>query len=199
MRRILILVGAMLFLSISATAQGPAGVGAGTRSGSRSSSTYELSAWQLAIGYEYNRINLTGTPFSTHGLDTTITRYFGRWFGVDGQVGVGFLGNTGATTVPPNLGVHSIFVGGGPRIAYRGRGSFEPWLHCVVGLQDFRFTETAGVLGNNRAFGGAAGGGVDFLLGRHLALRVEADALESRFFSMNQRHFKAIAGFAFNF
>ena len=130
----------------------------------------------------------------------TATRYFGRWFGVDGQLGIGFHGNTGTSTAPANLGVNSLFAGGGPRLAYRNSSHIEPWVHLVVGLQHYRFTQTAsGVLGDNSALGGAAGGGVDFRLARHLAIRLEADVLGSRFFSTNQRHFQAVTGLVFNF
>ena len=198
MRQVLSLLGAILFLGASASAQGPAGVGSGSRSGSNSFSPSDFATWQISIGYQYNRINLIGTPFKTNGLSTTVTRYFGRWFGVEGQLGIGF-GDTGATTTPPNLEARSLFVGGGPRLAYRNRSRIEPWLHCVVGVEHFRFTQTVGVLGSNTALGGAAGGGVDFLMGPHMAFRVEADGMGSRFFSTNQRHFQAISGLVFNF
>ena len=202
MRKIHVLI-AILIFPLTAAAQGPAGAGAGSGpKASGSSGPFAdtgLSDWQLAVGYQYYRVNMTGTPFNTHGANMTLTRYFGRWFGVDGQLGIGFHGNTGSTTVPPNLGVHSLFAGGGPRLAYRGNGRVQPWVHLVVGLEDFRFTQTAGVLGSNQALAGAAGGGADFLLSRHFSVRVEADALGTRFFSMNQRHFQVVSGFVLNF
>ena len=199
MRKIHILLVAILIFPIMATAQGPAGSGADSRSRSTPFSGTVPAQWQLAVGYQYNRINLTGTPLNTHGVDTTITRYFGSWFGVDGQVGVGFLGNTGKTTVPPNLGFHTLFVGGGPRLAYRAHSRFQPWLHFVIGLEDFRFTQTAGIFGNNKSLAGAAGGGVDFPLTEHFSFRVEADEMETRLFSTYQRHFQVISGLVINF
>jgi hypothetical protein len=203
MRNIYLILAAVLVLPIVAAAQGPAGAGAGpsprSRSGTSAYSSSDFSQWQVAVGYQYNRINLLGSPFNTDGLNVTVTRFFGRWFGVDGQLGTGFFGNTGATSNPPNLGVNSLFVGGGPRLAYRSRSRIEPWIHVVVGLQDFRFTQTAGVLGSNHALGGVGGGGLDYALGPHLALRGEADVLETRFFSTYQRHFQAIGGFVLNF
>ena len=202
MRKTYVLI-AILIFPLVAAAQGPAGAGAGSRTVSIGSSSpfsdTGLSDWQLAVGYQYNRVNVTGTPFNTHGANMTLTRYFGRWFGVDTQVGIGFHGDTGSTTVPPNLGVHSLFLGGGPRLAYRSNARVQPWIHLVVGLQDFRFTQTAGVLGNNKALGGAAGGGADFLLSRHYSIRVEGDEVETRFFSMNQRHFLLVSGIVVNF
>lgn len=190
MRKIHILLAAMLIYPITAASQG---------AGPTSYPGAVPARWQLGIGYQYNRINLTGTPFNTQGENTTITQYFSRWFGVDGQVGIGFSGNTRATTVPPNLGVHSFFVGGGPRLAYRGPSRFQPWLHFVIGLQEFRFTQTAGVLGSNHGLGGAAGGGTDFTLTPHFSFRVEADALGTHLFSAYQRHFQIVSGLVFNF
>ena len=204
MRRIHILLVAMLILPAIAAAQGPAGAGSGSGSGSRSVSSpisgSDFTQWQIAIGYQYLRANLIGTPFNTDGLSTSVTRYFGRWFGVDGQMGAGFHGNTGTTTNPPNLGVHTLFVGGGPRVAYRGSSHIEPWIHVLFGLQDFRFTQTANnVLGNNKSPGGALGGGADFALVQHVAFRVEADEVETHLFSMYQRHFQVVSGLVFNF
>ncbi len=89
----------MLFFSASAGAQGPAGVGS-EHSGAPFSlcEQHEYDPWQFAVGYQYNRDNLLGSPFNTHGVNFSLARYFGRWFGVEAQAGVGFLGNTGQTT-----------------------------------------------------------------------------------------------------
>ncbi len=207
MRYICSFFAAFLLFAGLAMAQGPAGAGGGSspRSGSAprsrtsSLSPGDFSQWQIAVGYQYNRVNLLGSPFNTDGLNFTVTRFLNRWFGLDAQVGTGFLGNTGATSNPPNLGVHSLFVGGGPRVAFRGHSRFEPWVHAAVGLEDFRFTQTAGILGSNQGLGVTAGGGIDYLLTEHLALRGEGDVIETNFFSTYQRHFQAVGGFVLNF
>jgi hypothetical protein len=208
MRQFLILVGAMLFFSLSARAQGPAGAGTGggtgpsarsrTRSGPRPRNNYDLTPWQVAIGYQYNRINLLGTPFNTNGFNTSAVRFFRSWVGLEGQLGLGY-GNTGTTTAPPNLIAKSLFAGGGPRLAFRGRSRIEPWVHVVVGIEHYRFTQTAGLLGSNTALGGVGGGGIDFRLTPHTAFRVEGDWLATRFFSVNQRHFQIVSGLVLNF
>jgi len=203
MRRFLVLVGCLALLSISARAQGPAGVGAGgsqSRSTSRSGSEYagDLSQWQLSMGYQYNRINLTGNPFSTSGLNVSATRYFASWFGVEGQAGFGF-GNTGTTTNPSNLEVGSVFLGVGPRLALRSHSRIEPWIHAVAGMEHFRFNQTAGVLGGNTGFAGLGGGGIYVRLSSHTSFRVEGDVLESHFFSMYQRSFQAVSSVVLSF
>ena len=194
MRVGIFLLGIFLFFSTSAGAQAPAGAGAGLGRSSYS----EYAPWQIAIGYQYTRHNLFGTPFNTHGVYVSLVRYFGRWFGVEAQVGTGFLGRTGQGTNPPNLGAKSLLVGGGPRLAYRNHGRYEPWAHFVCCLEHFRFPQV-GMLGSNSALAGAAGGGLDVHLNPRVAFRFEADALGSRFFSTNQRSFQAIAGIAWSF
>jgi hypothetical protein len=197
MRTCIFLLGTFLLFSVSAVAQEPAGVGSSPHYSGASG--HNLDPWQLAVGYQYNRVNLIGTPFNTHGVNVTVTRYFGRWFGVEGQVGTGFFGTTGQTTTPPNLSAKSIFVGGGARLAYRNKSRYEPWIHAVVGIERFRFSQTAGVLGSNTALAGPAGGGVDVYISQHVAIRAEADAFGSRFFSMNQRSFQIVGGVVLGF
>jgi hypothetical protein len=197
MRAAISLLAVFLFFSISASAQGPAGAGSNSRYSSLGE--HQNDPWQIAVGYQYNRNNLLGSPFNTHGLNVSATRFFGRWFGVEAQMGTGFLGNTGQTSNPPNLDAKSIFIGGGPRLALRSGSRYEPWAHVVVGMEHYRFSQTAGVLGSNNALAGVAGGGLDVYLTPHWALRAEADAVGSRFFSTNQRSFQIVAGFVFSF
>jgi opacity protein-like surface antigen len=200
MRRIFPLVVLILIFSIGAAAQGQAGAGANGRSSPFPASAPSLDPpqWQLALGYQYNRINLTGSPFNTNGLNGSIARYFGNWFGLEAQVGTGF-GNTGSTTSPANLSVKSVFAGTGPRLAYRGHWRIEPWIHGTVGVEHLSFGQTVGLFGSNTAFAWTVGGGVDIPLSARTAFRGEADVLETRFFSVNQRNFQALAGLVVNF
>ncbi len=48
--------------------------------------------------------------------------------------------------------------------AYGNNSRIELSVQAVIGLQDFRFTQTAGLLETNRALDGAGGGGRDFLM-----------------------------------
>jgi hypothetical protein len=209
MRVAIFLLGIFLLFSASAEAQGPAGAGSGPGTGSgkssgprpKFSSEFEKAdePWQIAVGYQYNRDNLLGSPFNTHGVNFSITRYLKRWLGVEGQLGVGFLGKTGQTTTPPNLDVKSLYVGVGPRLVFRNRTRYEPWVHLTVGLDHYRFSQTAGLLGSNNALAGNAGGGVDIYFMPRVAFRIEAEAVGSRFFSTNQRSFQAVAGVVLGF
>src|ERR1035437_6546656 len=120
MQRAISLVGLILLVALSAGAQGPAGVGSTIpHDRPHTFSVPDLTNWQFSLGYQYNRINLIGSAFDTNGLNASVARFFGRWLGVERQLGIGF-GNTGSTTTPANLNAQSLFVGGGPRVAYRG-------------------------------------------------------------------------------
>jgi hypothetical protein len=188
-----VLAGLVLFCALGAAAQRPAGVG------SDQVPDYGLAPtkWQVAVGYQYNFIDLTGGTFSTNGMNTSVERYFGKWVGLEGQVGMGF-GNTGSTSAPGNLDAKSLFLGAGPRLAYRGHGRFEPWVHALVGMEKFRFTQTAGNLGNNTSVGGMVGGGVDMPVYPRTELRVGVDALGTAFFGTKQAHFQAVVALTFN-
>jgi len=201
MRVAIFLLGAFLLFAVSAKAQAPAGVGSENTSwfDYKGPAENEFDPWQLAIGYQYNRDNLTGAPFNTDGVNISFARYFRRWIGAEVQLGTGFLGNTGATTNPPSLSAKSLFVGVGPRFAYHNRSRYVPWAHVVVGLERYRFGQTAGVLGSNSGLAGPIGGGVDIYLKPHITFRGEADAMYSRFFSTNQRSFQAVSGLVFDF
>jgi hypothetical protein len=201
MRVGIFLLGILLLFSASAGAQGPTGTGVGTPAESRynSQNEREFYPWELAIGYQYNRANLLGSPFNTHGMNVDVARFFGRWFGLEAQVGTAFLGNTGQSSVPPNLAVKSFYVGGGPRLALRNHSRYEPWIHLTVGMEHYRFTQTAGLLGSNTALAGDGGCGLDVYMTPHIALRGEADAVASRFFSTSQRSFQVVGGLVLKF
>jgi hypothetical protein len=201
MRVAIFLLGIFLFLSASAAAQGPAGVGApdGAGTGYSPASLQNGEPWQIEIGYQFNRDNLLGSPFNTNGVNISVARYFRTWFAAEAQLGAGFTHDTGGTTIPPNLVAKSLFVGAGPRVVYRNRSRYEPWAHVLVGLDHYRFTQSGGLLGSNSSFGLTPGGGVDVYLTPSIAVRGEVDEVFSRFFGTNQRSFQAVGGLVFNF
>lgn len=197
MRAALFLALICLFLSVSAAAQGPAGVG--SEPGFFSTGAHEENKWNIAVGYQFNRDDLLGTPFNTNGLNISAARFFDRWFAMEGQLAAGLSGNTGQSSTPPNLTVKSIFAGAGPRVALRTHSRYEPWVHLLVGIDHYRFSQTAGVLGSNTAVAGMGGAGVDVYLNPHMAIRAGADEIVSEFFSSTQKSFQIVGGFVFGF
>jgi hypothetical protein len=71
---------------------------------------FALGQWQIADGYQFNRIFFRGifAPFDTNGFNASVTRFFGRELGVEGDVSAGF------APAIPSASAASMFVGGGP-------------------------------------------------------------------------------------
>jgi opacity protein-like surface antigen len=205
MRKLLFLCGAVLCLSLTAVAQdAPAALDASTPASEPAApaalSPSNRKPWQLGIGYQYQHYNVLGQTFHDHGFNTDITRYLNDWFGVEGAVAMGW-GNLGTSPIPiaPCNCAKSLFVGGGPHVAVYNHRRFEPWAHALVGWQHFRFTQTAGLLGSNSAFGFMAGGGVDYKLGAGVYWRIQGDYIGTHFQSTMQTNYSFGSGLVLNF
>ena len=202
MRKVMLLLGAVLFLSVAASAQerivtfAPPSPAASPAPVPAPPPNTDFP-WQIAFGYQYGRVNLTGKPFNTEGFSINGVRFFGGWFGLEAEMADGF-GNTHNLTVPPNLSVKPLLLLGGVHFAHRG-GRVEPWVHALVGTDHFRFTQSAGPYGGNFVLAWDGGVGMDFHLNPRLAIRGDADYLGTHFNGSIQRNFQAGAGLVFNF
>jgi opacity protein-like surface antigen len=169
--------------------------------------------WEISIGYQFNEYHLQDIPvdngrgFRTNGYNVGFTRFINNWFGIEGAAGFGF-GKTGTTTVPANQTFKSLFVGGGPHIAFRSDSRLEPWVHGLVGLEHFRFPQGGSpqggslgdrTLGSNSTLGWLAGGGLDYHLDSRIAIRGEGDYLGTQFFGHGHRNLQVVAGVVFSF
>lgn len=160
--------------------------------------------WEIALGYQFNWDTLFARPrFHTSGFNADVARYFNDWFAIEGQIGIGF-GNTGQDTLPENLNAKSVFLGGGPKFAYRTQSRWIPWGHVLLGLDHFRITQTGVtpegvILGSNSTFGWLAGGGLDFRISDAFAIRGEGDYLGTHYFGTNHRNGQVVGAFVFTF
>jgi hypothetical protein len=211
MRKLLLLCGVVLISSVAAGAQTDiSAISAPTPAAAQPASPQfaqraELTDWQISIGYQFNRFNMpsqtaggdTVPAFSANdnGLNVSFTRFFKSWGGLEAESAAGF----GSGSAPQIGSAASFFVGGGPRIARRGHGRYEPWGHFLVGLEHFRFTQTATAYGSNNSLALAGGGGVDIHMNQRTALRLQADYLETNLFKMSQSNWQVGAGVVFNF
>jgi opacity protein-like surface antigen len=200
MRKLLVLWGVVLCLSMTAAAQDdPAAFDTSSPASEPAAPVSfhppERQPWQLGIGYQYQHYKILGQTFHNNGLHTDLTRYLNDWFGIEGAAVMGF-GNTGT---PLNLTAKSFFIGGGPHIAFHNTSRFEPWVHGLVGWQHFRFTQTSGILGSNSALGFMVGGGVDFKLRSRVFWRIQGDYIGTRFQSATQSNYSFGTGLVFNF
>jgi len=197
----------VMFLSVAASAQTQAPAQEGTLTFAPPAPAAEpaspqgvagIGGWQLEIGYEYGRSRATTTTIvTTHGLNLSVVKFFGGHFGLEGSASAGF-GNTNNGTFPKNLVANTVFLGGGAKVAF-GRGSHvEPWAHALVGLENFRFTQTA-TMGSMQSVGYVLGGGIDWHLGPIAALRTEGDFLGTNFTNLKTTNFKLVGGLVVNF
>ena len=205
MRKLMILCGAILCLSLPAAAQETtaafdAGSTAAEPAAPQSMSPSERDAWQVGAGFQYQHFGVFGLSFHNLGFNSQVTRYFKNWVGVEGAAEVGW-GHTNTTpAVPRSLAANSFFIGGGPHIVVSTHSRVEPWGHVLLGLEHLRFTQTANAaLGSNNAFGFQAGGGLDFKLGGHANWRVQAEYVGSRFQSTIQSNYSFGSGLVFGF
>jgi len=202
MRRVILLLGAVLSLSVAATAKENAVTLApvlpAAAAASPQGSSDSPGDWQLAFSYQYNRLRLgPNSHANTHGFNTSVVRFVGGHFGLEGDLGTGF-GNTGSSGVPANLVVKTVFLGGGPHISFNRDSAFEPWVHGLIGLEHYRFTQT-GTLGTSNAVAWTLGGGADLHFNPRTAFRVQGDYLGTRPNSSTQSNFQLIVGLVFNF
>jgi opacity protein-like surface antigen len=164
----------------------------------------DRGCFQLGIGYEYEHFNVLGTSFHDHAYTANFTMHlFDAVTGATGRLTVGAEGALdagfgGHTTGTPSSDAKSFFVGAGPHAALETNSRFEPWVHGLVGLQHFRFTQGA-VLGSNSALGFKVGGGVDIRLAPRISWRVEGDYVGSDFQSGIQSNYSAGTGIVLHF
>ncbi len=185
MRKLLICCGAVLVLSLcraNPAAADPCG------SVKEAPGIYvpDQGCYEIGVGYEYQHFDVFGTTFHNNVYNANVSRHLFDWLtgaagrlsvGAEVAVNAGFGGNTSGT---PSLNAKSLFVGAGPHLAIETRSRLQPWVHGLVGLEHFRFTQT-NLLGSNNALGFMVGGGVDVRVAPRLAWRVEGDFVGTKF------------------
>jgi hypothetical protein len=154
----------------------------------------DYPTWQLGMGFQYQHYQINGASFPTYGYNTDVTRSLNSWGSLEGIGSFGF-GHLGGKLNPAT---RSLFVGGGPRVTIRNDTRIEPYMHVLVGLEHFRFTETSGS-GSQQALAFLGGIGADFKFRPRLYLRIEGDYLGTHYNSAAQSNYSASTGFVFNF
>jgi hypothetical protein len=192
MRKLLLLCGTILCLSVTAAAQDAAvsfdATGAAPEPSAPISFQVEgRTPWQLGAGYQYQHLKPLGQTFHTNGYNVSVTRFLNDWVGVEATAIMGF----GSSST----GIHtkSLFIGGGPHAAINENGRFEPWVHGLIGLE---YTRTAVA---TSGLGFIGGGGVDFKIGPRLSWRVQGDFIGTRFNGFMQSGYSFGTGAILNF
>jgi hypothetical protein len=85
----------------------------------------------------------------------------------------------------------------GPRLSV-SIGKFRPFVHGLIGASHISLAE-AGTSNSDTSFADALGGGIDYHLIPLIGLRVQVDALQTRFFGTTQENVRVSTGITFHF
>jgi opacity protein-like surface antigen len=124
-------------------------------------SAQETSRADLSAGYSYLREGFSGGA-NTHGGSVSGAAYLNDWLGLVGDFGVYHLSQSGVTA-------NTFTFLAGPRLSVNRRKSVSPFVQALVGGDHL----TAGG-GSTNGFAWSTGGGVDFAVTRHIAIRLNS-------------------------
>ena len=85
----------------------------------------------------------------------------------------------------------------GPRVSVPV-GKFTPFAHALFGASHIH-ESAAGFSDSDTSFASALGGGIDYRLIHGIGWRVQADMLQTRFFSSTQNNFRLSTGIVLHF
>jgi len=157
--------------------------------------------WEVSAGYGYTSLNqVNQSRYGLQGVNATITRDFGKYFGVTADGAYYSMpvasGNPGSPSV-------DLFLAG-PVIHANLYGRFDLFVHALLGG-----AHTGGESATpNISFAGGMGGGLEYKLSPHFALRASGDDIASAFvedptklgYSAHERwNSRATLGVAFKF
>jgi opacity protein-like surface antigen len=146
---------------------------------------------EITGGYSYLDANVNGSSFGLNGGFGSATENVNSWVG--GRLDVhAFSGTTSGKSVTAQTFTY------GPVFSYRRFARLTPSAHVQLGA----IHASTGFLGISQSafkFALAAGGGVDYSVNPHVAIRVQADYLMSRFLNLRQDNLQFSSGFVFRF
>jgi hypothetical protein len=140
-------------------------------------------------GYDYVRVSDLGDSYNFNGGSGQFAYNANRWLGLVGDFG-GYYTSDGF-----HAGVLSFLAG--PRVNFRGHGKMTPFAQVLLG--GARSIDNSPL----NAFAMTAGGGLDYKISQHFAIRpVQAEYFLTRFSdgaSDRQNNFRYGAGVVFQF
>jgi len=152
------------------------------------------------VGYAYNNADWFGTGHSnfngwTGSLEgrafphVGIVADFSQTFGSE-SVAVA----CSQICLPQKVNAHEYNMVFGPRVSF-SVGNLRPFAEAMFGVGHVGATGDL----SDTSFATALGGGLDYALFRPVAVRVEADYLQTRFFGATQNNLRVTTGLAFYF
>jgi len=151
----------------------------------------ETPAWELTGGYSNLWVHYAGTNFRLNGGNGTLTQNVNSWFGGRAEFNA-FRGSQSGV----NVSAYTLTYG--PVFTYRKWDRFVPYAQVQIGA----IHGNQGYLGISQdAFkldvGG--GGGVDLVVNRQIAVRVQAEYMLTRFLGLNQNNLQTSVGLVYRF
>jgi opacity protein-like surface antigen len=113
-----------------------------------------------------------------------------NWLGVTGDFGY-----CKVTGLPSGTSAHALNYLFGPRVTYRASGTLTPFAHVLFGGQHFG---VSGAGGTANSFAMALGGGADYKLTEHVALRlIQVEYLYTHFAGTRQNNARIESGIVY--
>ena len=173
----------------------------------------QVPSGNVFIGYSYfnadlasgNRTSLNGWNGSVEGK---VLRFIGLVADFSGHYGSPGIESSGICTAPPGslpgacLTIGSVSASEhnflfGPRVSVTV-GKLRPFAHVLIGAAHLSENAT-GLSNSSTSFANAFGGGLDYHLIPLISWRIQADALQTRFFSGTQNNVRISTGLVFHF
>jgi hypothetical protein len=133
--------------------------------------TYKYVAY---AGYGYTSLNqVNQSRYGLQGVDLSITRYFGRYFGVTAEGDDFFKGLKSGNPGDPS--VQSVLFG--PVLHANLYGKFDGFAHVLLGGEHTGGEDET----PNVSFAGGVGGGVEYHLNPRFSVRVSGDDIAASF------------------
>jgi opacity protein-like surface antigen len=178
MRKLLILLGLIVLIAGPACAQ-------------------DYPKAEISGDYMYIRINPGGgaSGANCHGVGGSVAGNLNDWFGV-----VGDFGGCRVSGLPSGVSSHAYTYLFGPRVSYRNTSPLTPYAQVLFGGE--RATASVSGVGSssNNAFAMSLGGGADYSVNEHIAIRViQVEYLYTHFGGARQNNARIEAGIVFRF
>ena len=171
MRKLFILVAVILATAGSAVAQ-------------------DFPKAEIFGGYQYIRVNPGGGSAASNcqGGAGSVAGNLNHWFGV-----VGDFGACKVTGLPSGTSAHLVNYLFGPKLTHRSRGKLSPFAQVLFGGE--RISGSASGLSS---FAMAFGGGADYEMTNHVAIRlIQAEYLYTKFGGTRQNNARISAGIVY--
>jgi len=189
MRKIVFVAGILLFASL-AVAQVP-------------------TSGSIYLGYSFENTDWSGLDSALkrpnlHGWEGSLEGKFFPHLGIVTDFSQHFGSQTFTTTTPENGPTSTKVTGHGWEVLFGPRlsipvGGITPFAEAMFGLGHITNSASAIPSTTNTSFATALGGGLDFKLARPIAIRLEGDYLQTRFYSTHQNAVRASTGLVLRF